>query len=96
MEDSDVVDDIFQTHIDSLKLLNMFDSVLIFGSIYKNNMCPLLVFQITCVTSTELTFSIGFSYFEDETCTEKKIHVGIIEACGVVQLKERYLQDCGD
>lgn len=61
-----VVADIFWTHPDSMKLLNMFHLVLIFYCTYKKNRCRLPLLEIVDVTSTKLTFSVGFAYLEHE------------------------------
>ena len=62
----DVVRDIFWTHPDAIKLLNMFPIVLIMDSTYKTNKYRLPLLEIVGVTSTELTFSVAFAYLESE------------------------------
>ncbi|XP_058751096.1 protein FAR1-RELATED SEQUENCE 5-like [Vicia villosa] len=65
-ENSDIVADIFWTHPDSVKLLNMFPLVLIFYCKYKTNRYRLPLLEIVGVTSTKLTFSVSFAYLEHE------------------------------
>jgi len=63
-ESSQVVSDIFWTHPDSLKLLNVFNNVLLMDSTYKTNKYRLL--EIVGVTSTRLTFSVAFVLMSTE------------------------------
>ncbi|XP_058742340.1 protein FAR1-RELATED SEQUENCE 5-like [Vicia villosa] len=65
-ENSYIVADIFWTHPDSVKLLNMFPQVLIFDCTYKINRYRLPLLEIVGVTSTKLTFSVAFAYLEHE------------------------------
>ncbi|XP_058762437.1 uncharacterized protein LOC131635808 [Vicia villosa] len=65
-ENSDIVADIFWTHPDSVKLLNMFLLVLLFDCTYKTNRYRLPLPEIVGVTSTKLTFSVAFAYLEHE------------------------------
>ncbi|XP_073226861.1 protein FAR-RED IMPAIRED RESPONSE 1-like [Cicer arietinum] len=65
-ENSDVLRDIFWTHTDCIKLLNTFHFVLICDSTYKTNRYRLPLLEIVGVTSTSLTFSVGFAYLEQE------------------------------
>ncbi|XP_058758192.1 uncharacterized protein LOC131631414 [Vicia villosa] len=65
-KNSGIVADIFWTHSDSVKLLNMVPLVLIFDCIYKTNRYKLPLFEIVGVTSTKLTFLVTFSYLEHE------------------------------
>ncbi|XP_058763165.1 protein FAR1-RELATED SEQUENCE 5-like [Vicia villosa] len=65
-ENSDIVADIFWTHLDSVKLLNMFPLVLIFDCTYRTNRYRLLLLEIVGVTSKKLTFSVAFAYLKHE------------------------------
>ncbi|XP_073225719.1 protein FAR-RED ELONGATED HYPOCOTYL 3-like [Cicer arietinum] len=65
-ENSDILRDIFWTHPDCIKLLNTFHFVLICDSTYKTNRYRLPLLEIVGVTSTSLTFSVGFAYLEKE------------------------------
>ncbi|XP_050914644.1 uncharacterized protein LOC127129523 [Lathyrus oleraceus] len=65
-KDSNVIVDIFYTHPDLVKLLNMFHLVLIFYYTYKINRYRLPMLEIVGVMSTKLIFSIGFAYLEHE------------------------------
>jgi len=59
-ESSRVVSDIFWTHPDSLKLLNVFSNVLLMDTTYKTNKYRLPLLEVVGVTSTGLTFSAAF------------------------------------
>ncbi|XP_058746622.1 protein FAR1-RELATED SEQUENCE 5-like [Vicia villosa] len=65
-ENLDIVADIFWTHPDSVKLLNMFSLVLIFDCTYKTNRYRLPLLDIVGVASTKLTFSVAFAFLEHE------------------------------
>ncbi|XP_058760194.1 uncharacterized protein LOC131633498 [Vicia villosa] len=65
-DDSKVVRDIFWAHPDSIKLLNLFPSVLIMDATYKTNKYRQPLFEIVGMTSTELTFAVAFAYMECE------------------------------
>ncbi|XP_050893367.1 protein FAR1-RELATED SEQUENCE 5-like [Lathyrus oleraceus] len=65
-DESKVVRNIFWAHPESVKLLNMFPSVLIMDSTYKKNKCMQPLFEVVGKTSTELTFFVGFAYMESE------------------------------
>ncbi|XP_058756891.1 protein FAR1-RELATED SEQUENCE 5-like [Vicia villosa] len=66
MDNSYVVADIFWTHPNSVKLLNMFHLVLIFDCTYKTNMYRIPLLEIVGVRSTKLTFSVAFGCLEHE------------------------------
>ncbi|KAI5387086.1 hypothetical protein KIW84_073298 [Lathyrus oleraceus] len=65
-DDSEVVREIFWAHPDSVKLLNIFPIVLVMDSTYKTNKYRQHLFEIVGMTSTELTFAVGFAYMESE------------------------------
>ncbi|XP_058762940.1 uncharacterized protein LOC131636340 [Vicia villosa] len=65
-DDSEVVRDIFWAHPDSIKLLNLFPTVLIMDVTYKTNKYRQPLFEIVGMTSTELTFAVAFAYMECE------------------------------
>ncbi|XP_058774421.1 protein FAR1-RELATED SEQUENCE 5-like [Vicia villosa] len=65
-DNSDVVADTFWTHLDYVKLLNMFHLVLIFDCTYKTNMYQIQLLKIVGVTPTNLTFSVAFAHLEHE------------------------------
>ncbi|XP_050902765.1 uncharacterized protein LOC127115212 [Lathyrus oleraceus] len=65
-EDSNVIDDIFWMHPDSMKLVNMFHLVLIFDCTYKTNRYQIPLLEIVGVMLTKLTFFIGFVYLKHE------------------------------
>ena len=60
------VRDIFWTHYDSIKLFNTFLTVLILDLTYKTNKYRLPLLEMVGVTSTEKTYSVGFSFLECE------------------------------
>jgi len=55
-QDSEVVSDIFWTHLDSVKLLNKFSIVLLMDNTYKTNKYRLPLLEIVSVTSMEVNF----------------------------------------
>ncbi|CAK8536513.1 unnamed protein product [Lathyrus sativus] len=65
-DDSEVIRDIFWAHPDSVKLLNIFPTVLVMDSTYKTNKYRQPLFEIVGMTSTELTFAVAFAYIESE------------------------------
>ncbi|XP_058746818.1 uncharacterized protein LOC131619771 [Vicia villosa] len=65
-DDSEVVRDIFWAHPDSVKLLNLFPTVLIMDATYKTNKYRQPIFEIVGMTSTELKFAVAFAYMECE------------------------------
>ena len=60
--ESQIIQDIFWTHPTSLKLFNNFSNVLIMDSTYKTNLYRMPLFEIVRVTSTDMTYSIGFAF----------------------------------
>ncbi|XP_058726499.1 uncharacterized protein LOC131597852 [Vicia villosa] len=65
-EDKFIVRDIFWTHPKSIKLFNIFSTVLMIDSTYKTNKYRVPLLEIVGVTSTEKTFSVGFAFLESE------------------------------
>jgi hypothetical protein len=63
---SNVLSDIFWAHPESIKLLNLFPIVLVMDCTYKTNKYRQPLLQIIGITSTDLTFAVGFSYMESE------------------------------
>ncbi|XP_050895519.1 uncharacterized protein LOC127102157 [Lathyrus oleraceus] len=63
---SQVVRDIFWAHLESVKLLNMFPSVLVIDNTYKTNKYMQPFFEAVDMTLTELTFSVAFAYMESK------------------------------
>ncbi|XP_058721691.1 protein FAR1-RELATED SEQUENCE 5-like [Vicia villosa] len=68
-EDKVTVRDIFWTHPESIKFFNTFPTILVMDLTYKTNKYRLPLLEIVGVTSTDKTFSVGFSFLE----CEKKI-----------------------
>lgn len=60
------VRDIFWTHPGSIKLFNMFPTMLILDSTYKTNKYRHPLLNMVDVTSIEKTCSIGFAFIESE------------------------------
>jgi len=65
-KESQTVQDIFWTHPTSVKLFNNFPTVLIMDSTYKTNLYRMPLFEIVGVTSTYLTYSVGFAFMTSE------------------------------
>lgn len=53
----------FWSHLDFVKMFNIFSTVLIIDYIYKTIKYRLPIMEIVGVTSTEMTFSTGFAFF---------------------------------
>ncbi|XP_068477380.1 PKS-NRPS hybrid synthetase cheA-like [Phaseolus vulgaris] len=65
-EGTNVMQDLFWTHPDSVKLLNAFNIVLMMDSTYKTNRYKMPLFEVVGVTSTGLTFSAAFMLLASE------------------------------
>ncbi|CAJ2651206.1 unnamed protein product [Trifolium pratense] len=63
---SDVLSDIFWAHPDSIKLLNLFPIVLVMDCTYKTNKYRQPLLETAGITSTNMTFAVGFAYMESE------------------------------
>jgi len=59
-EVSNVVQDIFWTHPDSVKLVNSFNIVILIDSTYKTNKHKMSLLEVVGITSTGLAFSVAF------------------------------------
>jgi hypothetical protein len=66
LSDNQTVSDIFFSHPESIKLFNLFPTVLVMDSTYKTNKYRLPLLEFVGTTSTEQTFSIGFTLFSAE------------------------------
>ncbi|XP_058758088.1 protein FAR1-RELATED SEQUENCE 6-like [Vicia villosa] len=77
-DDGVTVRDIYWTHIDSIKLFNMFPTVLIIDSTYKTNKYRLPLLEIVGVTSTKKTYFVGFAFLE---CEKEDKFVWALEVC---------------
>ncbi|XP_050890300.1 protein FAR1-RELATED SEQUENCE 5-like [Lathyrus oleraceus] len=86
-EDVVTVRDIFWTHPNSIKLFNMFPTVLILDSTYKTNKYRLTLLEMVGVTSTEKTYSVGFAFLE---CKKEDNFTWALEVCWTL------LNDQGD
>jgi len=64
--ESQTIQDIFWTHPTSVKLFNNFPTTLIMDSTYKTKFYKMPLFEIIGVTSTDMTYSIGFSFMTSE------------------------------
>ena len=64
--ESTTIEDIFWAHPTSIKLFNNFPTVLVMNSTYKTNMYKMPMFEIVGVTSTDLTYSVGFGFVTHE------------------------------
>ena len=65
-EGTNVVQDLFWTHLDLVKLLNAFNIVFMMDNTYKTNRYKMLLFEVVGVTSTGLTFSATFMLLASE------------------------------
>ncbi|XP_068501365.1 protein FAR1-RELATED SEQUENCE 6-like [Phaseolus vulgaris] len=59
-EVSNIVQDIFWTHPDSVKLVNSFNIVILMDSTYKTKKYRMPLLEVVGITSTGLTFSVAF------------------------------------
>jgi len=59
-EVSNVVQDIFWTHPDSVKLVNLFNIVILMDNTYKMNKYRMPLLEVVGITSSGLTFSKAF------------------------------------
>ncbi|XP_058725644.1 PKS-NRPS hybrid synthetase cheA-like [Vicia villosa] len=75
-DDCEVVRDIFWAHPDSVKLLNLFPTVLIMDATYKTNKYRQPLFEIVGMTSTELTFTVAFAYME---CEQTESYIWVLD-----------------
>lgn len=66
LEDSNIVNDIFWAHPDSIKLANTFHYVLVIDSTYKTCRHGLPLLEIVGLTPTGKTFSAAFVYLHAE------------------------------
>jgi len=64
--DSDDVSDVFWAHPNSIKLFNMFSTVLVLDFTYKTNKYRLPLLEFVGNTSTMKTFSTAFAYMMSE------------------------------
>jgi len=64
--ESTTIEDIFWAHPTYVKLFNNFSTVLVMDSTYKTNMYKMPMFEVVGVTSTDLTYSIGFGFVTHE------------------------------
>jgi len=62
------LEDIFFAHLESIKLLNTFPTVLVMDSTYKTNNYRMPLFEVVGCTSTKMAYSVGFAFlhFEQE------------------------------
>ena len=76
--------DIFFAHPKSIKLLNMFPTVLVLDSTYKTNIYRMPLFEIVGCTSTKMTYSVGFVFLflekEDHFTLALKMVKGLLSS----------------
>lgn len=65
-EDEKFVRDIFLVHLESIKLFNIFPSVLTIDVTYKPNKYKFPLLEVVDVTSIDMTCFVGFSYLKCE------------------------------
>ena len=66
LKDEYIVHDIFWCHSDAVKLCNAYNLIFLIDSTYKTNMYKLSLLDFVGVTPTRMTFSVDFSYLEEE------------------------------
>ncbi|XP_073222568.1 protein FAR-RED IMPAIRED RESPONSE 1-like [Cicer arietinum] len=66
VEGSDELRDIFWTHPEAITLVNNFHIILIMDSTYKTCRYQMSLLEIIGVTSSEMTFCVGFAYLQSE------------------------------
>jgi len=66
LDNEDVVRDILWAHPDSIKLLNLFPTMLICDTTYKTNKYHFPLLEIIGITSTNMTFVVAFAYLSYE------------------------------
>ncbi|GAU30678.1 hypothetical protein TSUD_39020 [Trifolium subterraneum] len=76
--ESTTVQDIFWAHPDSVKLFNTFPTVLLMDSTYKTNRYKMPLFEIVGVTSTEMSYNIGFAFIANE---KEENFTWVLEMC---------------
>jgi len=64
--ESTTIEDIFWGHPTFVKLFNNFLTFLVMDSTYKTNMYKMPMFEIVGVTSTDLTYFVGFGFVTHE------------------------------
>ncbi|KAK9148341.1 hypothetical protein Scep_007098 [Stephania cephalantha] len=64
---TNVVTELFWSHPDSIKLLRCFPSVILMDCTYKTNRYRMPLLEIVGITSTHLTFSVGFAFLSSES-----------------------------
>ncbi|GAU46063.1 hypothetical protein TSUD_401420 [Trifolium subterraneum] len=64
--DNKTISDVFFTHPDSIKLVNLFPIVIVMDSTYNTNKYGIPLLEFVGSTSTGLTFSSGFAYMTAE------------------------------
>ncbi|KAK2382991.1 hypothetical protein QL285_070490 [Trifolium repens] len=66
LSDNQTVSDIFFAHPESIKLFNLFPTMLLLDSTYKTNKYRLPLLEFVGTTSAEQTFSVGFALLSAE------------------------------
>lgn len=87
-DDGVIVRDIFWTHPDSIKLFNMFSTVLIIDSTYKTNKYKVPLLKIMGVTFTEKTYYVGFAFLDSKK--REKCYLGLEVCQTMLKDKEAY------
>jgi len=60
------VQDLFSTHPDSMKLLNVFNIISMMDNTYKTNRYRMPLYEVVGVTSMGITFSVAFILLASE------------------------------
>ena len=90
-EGTKVVQDLFWTHLVSVKLLNTFNIVLVMDSTYKINRYRMPLLKVVGVTSTGLTFSVAFMLLASEHQHNSVWALRNLEVCVLVLIHTQRL-----
>jgi len=61
-EGTNVMQNLFWTHSDLVKLLNVFNTVLMMDNTYKTNKYMMLLLEVVGITSMRVTLHLCYSY----------------------------------
>jgi len=87
---SKTVQDIFFAHPESEKLFNTFSTVLVMDSTYKTNQYKMSLFEIVGLTSTEMTYNVGFAFLISKK--EEKFTWTLLECANLLKCKKQMLK----
>jgi uncharacterized membrane protein len=76
--ESTTIQDVFWAHPDSVKMFNTFPTVLMMDSTYKTNRYKMPLFEIVGVTSTNMSYCVGFAFIMNE---KEENFTWVLETC---------------